>query len=217
MWDREWDKEWEREWDREWEGDRSAIESGIETANLCVTEAIRHLRRARKGKGRRRRGSWRRERSLKSVRLSVGVFKTSLTNLFACEKPPLLLLTMTTQCSRRATAWSPTLYPCSPRGATKVARRKGEAERDSQAGVSRHAGTKTAKDSALGSGAARSSPLTCSAIRCMTPSTHGGLAWYDAEVGKKSKKEPTEPKGASTSGNALQKVSYRQLSGDAKH
>ena len=57
----------------------------------------------------------------------------------------------------------------------------------------------------------------CAAIASTNAGTNGGFASNDPSLGHASKKEPSDPNGASVSGNAEQKRWKRQLSGLAKH
>ena len=55
----------------------------------------------------------------------------------------------------------------------------------------------------------------CAAIARISSGANGGFASKLPSVGRRSRKEPTEPKAPSTSGNAEQKGAVRALSGEA--
>ena len=75
----------------------------------------------------------------------------------------------------------------------------------SHMGTSFHAGTTTTKESRPPAASASSSNLRRARRRRSVSGTNGGFISNDPRVGLKSKKEPREPKGASTSGKAEQK------------
>eukprot|EP00982_Pelagococcus_subviridis_P010244 30980-Pelagococcus_subviridis.AAC.23 len=112
---------------------------------------------------------------------------------------------------------APSQYPCALAGTINASPRLNALFSSAvHIGTSLHAGTTTTNDSLESlSSAVRSNFSARSAAARSTSGTNGGFISNDPRVGAKSKNDPRDPNGPSTSGNALQNRPYRAFSGDA--